>query len=123
MQNAAGVVRAQIVNIHYVVIPGAPIHYRASIGTTIKYLEVLATKIPDFPYEDFQRVPVDQLPDGNWNVAQLIHDGPNDELRVASVETRATRCHECLVRNRSRRRELETHECDHGGMSPVGSPH
>ncbi|KAI5861268.1 hypothetical protein GGS23DRAFT_160483 [Durotheca rogersii] len=69
-------------------ISGWPVYYRASVGSAIKYLEVLDSKPPGSRYSDFRQVPLGQLPAGRWNVAQLVHDGKDDKLTVKSVEQR-----------------------------------
>jgi hypothetical protein len=87
MNDTAGLVEVKILNYQH--IGSFPVYFRVSVGSTIKYLEVQNSKDVAGWYGDFQRVPLRQLPDGDWNVAQLVHDGPDDKLIVASVERRA----------------------------------
>ncbi len=89
MSDAVGAVDLQILTSYYLLIEGEPVYYRASTGSAIKYLEVRDTKADGFGYNDYQRIPTHQLPGGDWNVAQLVHTGPDDELIVASVSTLA----------------------------------
>jgi hypothetical protein len=85
MNNTAGAAGAKILACNH--IEGYPVYYRASTGSAIKYLEVLDTKDVGFRYGQFQQAPLGELPDGDWNIAELVHDGlDNDKLIVASVE-------------------------------------
>src|ERR1700733_2322855 len=64
--------------------PTLPVHYRISVGSSIKYLTASQPRssLPDIHGE---HLAFDTVPVGDWNVANLLSDG-DGKLIIASTE-------------------------------------
>jgi hypothetical protein len=69
---------------------GHGMYYRVLVGSTgVKYLILTDTKeVDDFPYFTFNRIKLDKLPDGDWNVARFGYNEMDDTFVFQSAETR-----------------------------------